>query len=107
VIVPGDMGTCSYVLVGTETAMRETWGSTCHGAGRVMSRNQALKRIRGDELLQQLRAEGIVVRAESKKTVAEEAPFAYKDVGEVVDSCQGAGISKKVAKMRPIGVVKG
>jgi tRNA-splicing ligase RtcB len=107
VLVPGDMGSCSYLLVGTETAMRETWGSTCHGAGRVLSRNQALKQIRGEELLDQLRRQGIVVRAESKKTVAEEAPLAYKDVSEVVDSCHGAGISRKVAKMRPIGVVKG
>ncbi|MBI3920348.1 MAG: RtcB family protein [Armatimonadetes bacterium] len=107
VLVPGDMGTCSYLLVGTETAMRETWGSTCHGAGRVMSRNQALKGIRGDDLVQQLLEQGITVKAESKRTVAEEAPFAYKDVSEVVDTCDGAGISKKVAKLRPLGVIKG
>lgn len=107
VLVPGDMGSCSYLLVGTETAMRETWGSTCHGAGRMMSRKQALKRITGEQLIQELHDQGITVKANSKKTVAEEAPFAYKDVSEVVDACQGAGISRKVAKLRPVGVVKG
>jgi tRNA-splicing ligase RtcB len=107
VLVPGSMGTASYVLVGTETAMKETWGSTAHGAGRMMSRTQALKQIQGRELLDQLKGRGIEVRTDSLRGLAEEAPFAYKDVSEVVAACHGSGISRKVARMRPIGVVKG
>lgn len=107
VLVPGDMGSCSYLLVGTQKAMEETWGSTCHGAGRKWSRAQALRQIRGDQLIRELAAQGIVVRCESKKTVAEEAPQAYKDVSEVVDACHYADISRKVAKMRPLAVIKG
>ncbi len=107
VIVPGTMGTESYLLIGTEYAMKETWGSTCHGAGRMMSRSQILRQVRGEELKNRLRDQGISVLSESWKTLAEEAPEAYKDVTEVVDVCHNAGISKKVAKMKPLGVIKG
>jgi tRNA-splicing ligase RtcB len=107
VLLPGSMGTSSYVLVGTETAMKETWGTTAHGAGRMMSRHQALKQIQGRQLLDQLKRQGIEVRADSLRGLAEEAPFAYKDVCEVVAACHGAGLSRQVARLRPIGVVKG
>ncbi len=107
VLVPGSMGTASWVLVGTPSAMEQTFGSSCHGAGRMMSRRAATKRVRGHELIQELGAEGIVVRAGSMRGVAEEAPFAYKDVDRVVEVVQGAGIARKVARLRPIAVVKG
>ena len=107
VLVPGSMGTASYVLVGTEAAMRETWGTTAHGAGRMMSRTQALKQVGGRELLNQLKGRGIEVRTDSLRGLAEEAPVAYKDVSEVVAACHGSGISRRVARMRPVGVVKG
>lgn len=107
VLIPGTMGTESYVLVGTEKAMQETWGSTCHGAGRMMSRKQALKGIRGQELAKSLENKGIYVKSESWRTLAEEAPSAYKNVSSVVDVCHNAGISKKVAKLKPLGVIKG
>jgi tRNA-splicing ligase RtcB len=107
VLVPGTMGTESYVLAGTAQAMQETWGSTCHGAGRVMSRSQALKGTRGQELARELKEHGVYVKSDSWKTLAEEAPSAYKDVSEVVDVCQATGISRKVARLKPLGVVKG
>jgi tRNA-splicing ligase RtcB len=107
VIVPGDMGTGSYVLVGTEQAMRETWGSTCHGAGRQMSRHAALKAKSGAQVIAELAARGITLRAADKRTLAEEMPDAYKDVDRVVEVCHGAGISRKVARLRPLGVMKG
>jgi len=107
VLVPGTMGTASYVLVGTPQAMAETWGSVCHGAGRQMSRTQSLKTVHARELVSELARRNIEVMSASLKTVAEEAPPAYKDVNEVVDVCHGAGISKRVAKLTPIGVVKG
>ncbi|MBN2169606.1 MAG: RtcB family protein [Actinobacteria bacterium] len=107
VIIPGDMGSCSYVLVGTEESMKESFGSTCHGAGRTMSRSKAKKTIRGDELKKRLGDKGIIVRAEKMSLLAEEAPEAYKDVSRVVDICEGAGLSKKVAKLRPLAVLKG
>ena len=107
VIVPGDMGRYSYILVGTETAMRETWGSTCHGAGRVMSRNEAIKHMHGSQVQNELAGRGILVRAKGRETLSEEASYAYKDVREVVEACQGADISRLVAKLRPLGVVKG
>ena len=107
VLIPGDMGTHSYVLVGTETAMKESFGSTCHGAGRTMSRSKAKKTIRGPELKERLERQGIVVLAGNVKLLAEEAPEAYKDVSRVVDVCQGAGLSSKVAMLRPMGVLKG
>ncbi len=107
VLVPGSMGTTSYVLVGTETAMEETFGSTCHGAGRMMSRNAALKQMRGEQVRSELNQQGIVVRTDSLKGLAEEAPYAYKDVSIVVDSVVGAGIARQVARVRPVAVIKG
>jgi tRNA-splicing ligase RtcB len=107
VIIPGTMGTSSYLLTGTETAMKESFGSTCHGAGRVWSRTKALKTVRGSQIADSLENRGITIRAKSLKTVAEEAPQAYKDVSKVVDICDKAGLSHKVARMVPIGVVKG
>jgi tRNA-splicing ligase RtcB len=107
VLIPGDMGTASYVLIGTDKAMRESFGSTCHGAGRVMSRKAATRKWRGTEIIDRLKGQGIYVRAASQKVVAEEAPDAYKNVDEVVGIADGAGISKLVARMKPLGVVKG
>ncbi|MGB9607838.1 MAG: RtcB family protein [bacterium] len=107
VIVPGDMGRASYLLVGTQRAMEETFGSTCHGAGRLMSRAQASRSVRGQEVKRRMEEQGILVRAASFATLTEEIPEAYKDVGEVVDTCDGAGISRKVAKLRPLAVIKG
>jgi tRNA-splicing ligase RtcB len=107
VIVPGSMGTASYLCVGTERAMKETWGSTCHGAGRLMSRHGAIRAARGRDIRQELAKNGVYVRAASPKVLAEEMPEAYKDVDEVVQTCHGAGISKLVARMVPLGVMKG
>jgi len=107
VLIPGDMGTHSYLLVGTELALKETFGSTCHGAGRVWSRKRALKETRGRSIKDELKGRGILVMSASKETLREEVPEAYKDVDIVVDVCDKAGISKKVARMRPLGVVKG
>ena len=107
VLIPGDMGRYSYVLVGTERAHRETFGSTCHGAGRRLSRKQAKKQARGRRLLEEMESRGVVVMATGMATVAEEMPEAYKDVAAVVDVVEGAGISRKVARLRPIGVIKG
>jgi tRNA-splicing ligase RtcB (3'-phosphate/5'-hydroxy nucleic acid ligase) len=107
VIVPGDMGRYSFVLVGTSTAMKETFGSTCHGAGRVMSRTAAVKTARGRRLVEELRRRGVVARAAGHQSLAEEMPEAYKDVREVVDVVHGFGISTRVARLRPLGVIKG
>lgn len=107
VLIPGDMGRYSYVLVGTERAYRETFGSTCHGAGRRLSRRQAKKQARGRHLLEELEERGVVVMAAGMATVAEEMPEAYKDVAEVVEVVEGAGISRTVAQLRPLGVIKG
>lgn len=107
VLIPGDMGRYSFVLVGTENAYKETFGHTCHGAGRVKSRNQAKKTINYNELMKELESKRISIRAASKATILEEAPQAYKDALNVVDIVHNADISKKVAKLRPIGVVKG
>lgn len=107
VLVPGDMGRNSYLLVGCEKGMTETFGSTCHGAGRLLSRSAALKRARGEQVRDELGKKGILVRSASMKTLAEEMPAAYKDVSDVVEACHSAGISLKVARMRPLGVVKG
>lgn len=107
VLIPGDMGTASFVCKGTTEAMRQTFGSTCHGAGRVLSRAQALKRARGRSIDRELAAAGIVVRAQGPKTLGEEMPEAYKDVERVVSVMDGAGISPKVVRLRPLGVVKG
>ncbi|MGD9975282.1 MAG: RtcB family protein [Desulfatirhabdiaceae bacterium] len=107
VIVPGDMGTASYVLAGTQKAMDETFGSTCHGAGRVLSRAAAKKASRGRAIYRELENRGVLVRWTGKSTLAEEMPEAYKDVSEVVDVVHGAGISLKVAKLKPLAVLKG
>ena len=107
VLIPGDMGRCSYVLVGTETAMKESFGSTCHGAGRVQSRSAAKRSLRGADVAKALFARGITVKTGSIPSLAEEASEAYKDVNEVVEVTHKAGISLKVAKAVPIGVIKG
>jgi tRNA-splicing ligase RtcB len=107
VIIPGSMGTASWVLAGTEASMQRSFGSSCHGAGRVMSRSQAKKTVRGDELRRELEREGIQVRAGSMPGLAEEAPSAYKDVDAVVETVAAAGIAKKVARLRPVAVIKG
>jgi len=107
VLIPGSMGTASYVLLGTREAMRQSFGSTCHGAGRVMSRAKAKKTIRGTELREQLEARGIIVCAGSMSGLAEEAPQAYKDVSRVVEVVHKLGIGRKTAKLEPVAVVKG
>jgi len=107
VIIPGSMGTASWVLVGTQESMSRSFGSSCHGAGRVMSRTMAKKTVRGNELRQELEQVGIQVRAGSMPGLAEEAPSAYKDVDEVVQTVSSAGIARKVARLRPVVVVKG
>jgi len=107
VLIPGDMGTHSYLLTGTQKAFEETWGSTCHGAGRVWSRTKALQQTEHRNVAAELRSKGIMVMAASKEVLREEVPDAYKDVDVVVDVCARAGIVKRVAKMRPLGVVKG
>ena len=107
VLVPGDMGRYSYVLVGTGTAMSETFGSTCHGAGRQMSRRRAKKTARGRDIAGELEKRGIIVRGASRRTIDEEISEAYKDVSDVVDACEMAGISTKVAQLRPLGCIKG
>ena len=107
VLIPGDMANASYVLVGTSQAMSETFGSSCHGAGRVMSRKQAMNTARGRNIINEMKRKGISVMATGMRTVAEEMPEAYKDVHAVVEVMHEAGISKKVARLRPVGVVKG
>jgi tRNA-splicing ligase RtcB len=107
VLVPGSMGTASWVLVGTESAMQQTFGSTCHGAGRRLSRTAAKKKVRGSVLREGLEARGIHVRAGSMSGLAEEAPEAYKDVDRVVEVVHGAGIAKMVARLTPLAVIKG
>jgi tRNA-splicing ligase RtcB (3'-phosphate/5'-hydroxy nucleic acid ligase) len=107
VLVPGSMGTSSWILVGTKESMTQTFGSTCHGAGRTMSRSQAKKNVRGTQLLEQLKTKGIHILAGSMGGFAEEAPIAYKDVDRVVNVVHGAGIAKKVARVEPLAVIKG
>jgi tRNA-splicing ligase RtcB (3'-phosphate/5'-hydroxy nucleic acid ligase) len=107
VLIPGDMGSGSYVLVGTERAMAETFGSTCHGAGRTMSRGAAKRAVRGQQLRAELEAAHIVVRAGSMAGLAEEAPSAYKDLERVVRVVHEAGLARRVARTRPLGVMKG
>lgn len=107
VLVPGSMGTGSWVLRGTETSMKRSFGSSCHGAGRVMSRSQAKREVWGEDLLERLKRDGIEIRAGSMPGLAEEAPQAYKDVDEVVASVVGAGLAKKVARLHPLIVIKG
>ena len=107
VMIPGDMGRASWVLVGQEGSMQQTFGTTCHGAGRQMSRTKAVRNAKGRRIDQELRARGVIARSRSWKGLAEEQPDAYKDVNLVVDVVHRAGLSKKVARMRPIGVIKG
>jgi tRNA-splicing ligase RtcB (3'-phosphate/5'-hydroxy nucleic acid ligase) len=107
VIIPGSMGTSSYVLCGTSTAMERTFGSTCHGAGRVMSRTQAKKRMSGKEVAANLAREGIIVRAPNENAIADEAPEVYKPSDEVVGVVHDVGISRLVARLSPVGVIKG
>ncbi len=107
VLIPGDMGTASYVLLGTAGAMEQTFGSTCHGAGRVLSRQAAIKRAKGRRIDQELAAKGIIARARGRTGLAEEQPEAYKDIDAVVQCVVDAGLAKKVARLRPMGVIKG
>ena len=107
VLIPGSMGTCSYVLVGTDQAMKETFGSSCHGAGRAKSRTQAKKETSADQLLKEMKSQGIFVRGETRSGLTEEKPDAYKDVNRVVEVVHGAGIARKVAKLVPLAVMKG
>jgi hypothetical protein len=105
VLIPGSMGTCSYVLAGVPGG--GAFASTCHGAGRVMSRHEALRRVNGSRLQRWLEARGIAVRGSSARGLAEEAPDAYKDVTAVVTAAEGADLCRKVARLVPLGVVKG
>jgi tRNA-splicing ligase RtcB len=107
VLVPGDMGRYSFVLVGTDGAMKQTWGTVCHGAGRMMSRAQAKRERSFQDLQREMDERGVVMMAQGCGTALEEAPWAYKDVENVVDVCHNAGLARKVARLRPIGVVKG
>jgi tRNA-splicing ligase RtcB len=107
VFIPGSMGTASFVLVGRPGSMQRSFGSAAHGAGRRMSRTKARREIAGGQLRRQLEAQGIVVRCPSARGLAEEAPFAYKDVDRVVRVVERAGLAARVARLKPIGVVKG
>ncbi len=107
VLIPGDMGTGSYVLAGTEKAYRETFGSTCHGAGRVMSRTQAMKSSRGRPVSREMADRGVIVMAAGRGTLHEEIPEAYKNIDDVVDVVHRAGLSRKVARLRSVGCIKG
>ena len=107
VLIPGDMGSASYVLVGTAQAMKETWGSTCHGAGRLMSRTSATRKFSANDVVALLQSRGVYIKAASRDGIVEEAPGAYKDVDDVVRIAHGAGISKIVARLKPLGVMKG
>jgi tRNA-splicing ligase RtcB len=107
VIIPGDMGRASWVLVGQPGSMDKTFGTTCHGAGRAMSRTAAVRDAIGRRIDKELEAKGVIARSQSRKGLAEEQPRAYKNVDDVVDVVHDAGLSSKVARMRPIGVIKG
>jgi tRNA-splicing ligase RtcB len=107
VLIGGTMGTASYILCGTQQGMKLAFGSACHGAGRSMSRHQALKQWRGKEIIQGLASQGVLIRSRSMRGVAEEAPGAYKDVSAVVESADHAGLARTVARLEPIICVKG
>ncbi|MBU4121393.1 MAG: RtcB family protein, partial [Proteobacteria bacterium] len=107
VLIPGDMGTGSYILAGTERAYTETFGSTCHGAGRVMSRTRAMKASRGRSIPGEMAARGVIVMASGRRTLQEEIPEAYKDLDDVVEVVHRAGLSTKVARLRALGCIKG
>ena len=106
-LIPGSMGTSSYVLVGAEGSLKESFGTTCHGAGRVMSRTAAKKSDYAKNARERLEERGIFVRAESRDGITEEIPEAYKDVDNVVEVVERAGLSKRVARLKPMGVIKG
>jgi len=107
VLIPGDMGTYSFVLAGSQQAMKETFGSTCHGAGRMLSRKQAIKAAKGRAIYRELEDRGIYVQSRGRTTLKEEMPEAYKDISLVVEAVHMAGLAKKVARLRPLGVIKG
>jgi tRNA-splicing ligase RtcB len=107
VLIPGDMARYSYLLVGTQAAMEKTFGSTCHGAGRIMSRAQSKKQSRSINIDEEMARRGVVARYQGRGTMAEEMPHAYKDVADVVETMDDAGISTRVARFRPVGVIKG
>ncbi len=106
VIIPGSMGTASYILVGTKEG-KDAWYSTCHGAGRAMSRHEAMRRVSGQEVIKSLESKGIIVKCWSLRGIAQEAPMAYKDVEQVVDVVHQAGLSKKIVRLVPLAVIKG
>jgi tRNA-splicing ligase RtcB len=101
------MGTCSYVLAGDHGAMEQSFGSSCHGAGRILSRSSAIKKAKGRSIQKELEDKGIFVQAGGKNTLKEEMPEAYKDVSEVVGAVHQAGLARKIARLRPLGVIKG
>jgi tRNA-splicing ligase RtcB len=107
VLIPGDMQRASWVLQGTETSLERSFGSTCHGAGRVLGRREAKRRIRPEDLKRQLDEAGVLVKVGKLALLVEEAPQAYKDVSEVVEVCEGAGLSRRVARLKPLAVLKG
>jgi tRNA-splicing ligase RtcB len=107
VLIPGDMGSASYLLVGTELAMKQTFGSSCHGAGRQLSRHAAKKQHPAETVIKDMQDKGIYLQAKSRKVISEEAPEAYKNVDQVVEISHQSGIAKKVARLVPMGVVKG
>jgi tRNA-splicing ligase RtcB len=107
VLIPGDMGRCSFIAVGTDKAMAETFGSTCHGAGRLQSRGAAKRGLRGIDIAGELASRGIYVKTGNRGSLAEEASDAYKDIAEVMQVAVGAGISRRVARAAPMGVIKG
>ena len=107
VLIGGSMGTASYILLGTDGAMEKTFGSTCHGAGRTLSRSKASRDITEEHVKEELEEKGVKYRAAGNKTLLEEAPEVYKDIDEVIDICETTGISKKVARTVPLGVIKG
>jgi tRNA-splicing ligase RtcB len=107
VLIPGDMGRASWVLTGQAASMKKTFGSACHGAGRLMSRRAAIRSAQGRHVDEELAKTGVIARARSWSGLAEEQPSAYKDVDEVVEVVVNAGLAKKVARLRPMGVIKG
>jgi tRNA-splicing ligase RtcB len=107
VLIPGDMGVGSYVLVGTENAMKESFGSTCHGAGRIMSREAAIRNYSVKAIAAEMESKGIYLKGSTREGIQEEAPGAYKDIDDVIRVVVGAGLSRPVAKLTPLGVMKG
>jgi len=106
VIIPGTMGTSSYICAGTEKS-KEAWYTVCHGAGRIMSRHATMRKMRGEEVVKKLKQKGILIKCRSMRGIAEEAPLAYKDIEQVVEVVHQAGLAEKVARLVPIAVIKG